>query len=137
MAGYRSKKLMAESRVPIPDNDYHYQEYEDLSDYELFKAKADHYEQIRNDLELMAVWSIYEAEDLNDKHPYHGADMIVYKDHWGKDPAGAKIKGDRWIDLYVAADAAIRDSGDHRHIFVYRFTSVNDDNNVLILTTGS
>ena len=137
MPGYKSKKLMAESRVPIPDNDYHYQEYEEVSDYELFKAKADYYEDIRKELNLISVWSMYQVEDFNDRHPYHGADMIVYKDHWGKDPAGAKIKGDRWLDLYLAADAAIRDSGDHRHIFVYRFTPVNDDNNVLILTTGS
>ncbi len=81
-----------------------------------------------------AVWSIYEVSDLNKRHPFNGAKEVVYRDHWGEETVRVAINGSTWAALYVAANAAIRDSGDEHHVFVEHFTQNGDE---LILSTGS
>ncbi|NDB07825.1 MAG: hypothetical protein EBX97_03950, partial [Actinobacteria bacterium] len=77
-----------------------------------FDHKYNHYDSVQKDLGLRSVWSIYEVENLNDRHPFEGADRIVYRDHWGDKPVSNSIFGLTWAALFRAADACIRDSGD-------------------------
>ena len=103
-----------------------------------FNAKSDHYEDVRGQLGLSdSVWSIYEVENLSDRHPFEGADRVVYKDHWGDKPVSCSINGLTWAALYIAANACIRDSGDKHHIYIEEFTPSKDDPRTLVLSTGS
>ena len=92
------------------------------------------YDQVRNDLGLTAIWSIYEVADLSERHPYAGAEYVTYKDHWGNGIVTQAINGLTWAALYVAANACIRDSGDDHHVFIEGF---KQRGNTLVLTTGS
>lgn len=106
-------------------------------DSQSFNRKNDHYSDIRSELGLKSTWSIYEVDNLSDRHPYEGADRVVYRDHWGDKPVQCSINGLTWAALYVAADACIRDSGDGHHAFIEQFTPAKDDPRTLILSTGS
>lgn len=101
-----------------------------------FDSKYDHYSSVKEDLGLSAVWSVYEVADLNERHPFEGATKVHYKDHWGK-PVTKDIVGATWAALYVAGNAAIRDSGDDHHIFIEQFKPSKADASVLIMQTGS
>lgn len=104
-------------------------------DNRAFERKHDHYAKVREVLGLRSIWSVYEIEDLSDRHPFE-ATKVHYKDHWGE-PVTTDIVGATWAALYVAADEAIRDSGDDHHVFIERFTPSKEDSSVLILGTGS
>ncbi len=106
-------------------------------DHAAFDRKSAHYDRIRDDLGLRASWSIYEVDDLSERHPFAGADRVVYRDHWGDKPVSVGINGLTWAALYVAADAAIRDSGDEHHIYIEAFRPSKEDPRTLVLTTGS
>ena len=101
-----------------------------------FDSKFAHYDTIRKDLSLDTTWSVYEVNNLNDRHPYLGAVKLCYKDHWGT-PVEKAIVGTTWVSLYVAANACIRDSGDDHHTFIEQFTPSKEDASILLLTTGS
>ena len=101
-----------------------------------FETKNAHYDLTRGELGLNSIWSIYEVEDLNSRHPFDSAKTVLYKDHWGANPVLVEINGLTWAALYVAANACIRDSGDTHHVFIESFTP-EDDGSVLVLTTGS
>lgn len=103
-----------------------------------FNAKSDHYEDVRGQLGLGdSVWSIFEVENLSDRHPFEGVDRVVYKDHWGDKPVSCSVNGLTWAALYIAANACIRDSGDKHHIYIEQFKPAKDDPRTLILSTGS
>lgn len=104
-------------------------------DNRAFERKHDHYDQVRNELGLRSMWSIYEVEDLSSRYPFE-ATKVHYKDHWGN-PVTTDIVGATWEALYVAADKAIRDSGDTHHVFIEQFTPSKEDSSVLVLSTGS
>ncbi len=106
-------------------------------DRSAFDRKMDHYDEVRQAQGFKTVWSIYEIEELGQPHPFEGALQVVYKDHWGDQPVVEEINGPRWVDLYAAADAAIRRSGDDHHIFIEAFRPVADQPHQLRLTTGS
>jgi hypothetical protein len=99
-----------------------------------FDRKSDAYEAVRKGAKLEAIWSIYEVDDLSQLHPYVGATEVHYKDHWGEQPVSVPVLGATWADLYAAADAAIRASGDLHHIFIEQF---RPQGNRLVLSTGS
>jgi hypothetical protein len=99
-----------------------------------FKRKREHYDSVMTDLGLDAVWSDFEVKDLNATHPFEGAKEVVYRNHWGEQTVRVPIYGWTWAALYVAANAAIRDSGDDHHIFIEHFDRSGDS---LILSTGS
>ena len=103
-----------------------------------FEQKHDHYRDVRSRLGLKTTWSLYEVEDLSEDHPYRDATHVVYSEHWG---AGGEviepILGSTWASLYVAADAAIRESGDGHHTFIESFTPITDKPGHLRLSTGS
>jgi hypothetical protein len=103
-----------------------------------FERKSAHYDRIREELGLATTWSIYKVDDLGERYPYQGAKSIVYTNHWGdKDAVRVEINGLTWAALYVAANAAIRDSGDTHHTYIEDFKPSKDDATVLVLTTGS
>lgn len=102
-----------------------------------FDRKHDHYSRIRDELGLRSSWSIFEVDNLADRHPFEGADRVVYRDHWGDKPVSVGINGLTWAALYVAADACIRDSGDGHHCFIEAFRVGEEDPRTLYLTTGS
>jgi hypothetical protein len=106
-------------------------------DNKAFESKFDHYARIQDELGLTTVWSVYEVDNLSDRHPFEGADRVVYKDHWGEKAVQCSINGLTWAALYVAANACIRDSGDGHHVFIEQFTPSKDDPRTLILQTGS
>ncbi len=106
-------------------------------DNQAFQRKNDHYDRIRSELGLQTTWSIYEVDNLSDRHPFEGADRVVYRDHWGDRPVSKSINGLTWAALYLAADACIRDSGDGHHSFIEGFCPDANDPRTLILSTGS
>lgn len=106
-------------------------------DTKSFEQKNQHYNCIRDELGLQAIWSIYEVKNLSERHNFADAQRVVYKDHWGKKTVECQINGLTWAALYVAADACIRDSGDGHHVFIEFFGPSKDDPKTLILQTGS
>lgn len=99
-----------------------------------FSRKSDHYGEVRKELGLDAIWSIHEVENLSDRHPFEGVTTVTYKNHWGVNPVVVPVNGSTWAALYVAGNAAIRDSGDDHHVFIEQFKKVGD---TLVMTTGS
>jgi len=106
-------------------------------DSKSFELKQEHYSDVQTQLGLSAVWSVYDANNLSDRHPFEGVDRVLYKDHWGDDTVSSEINGLTWSALYVAANACIRDSGDEHHMFIEGFKIAKDDPRTLILSTGS
>ena len=106
-----------------------------------FNRRGEHYSSVKKDLGIHdSEWSCYEVEDLNQRHPYEGATAVLYKDPWAGHPRPAvevPINGLTWAALWVAANAAIRDSGDRHHVFIESFEVSKDDPSVLTLHTGS
>lgn len=111
-------------------------------DQEAFRILSAHYHQVRRELGLDAFWSIYKVKDLNTPHPYQAAKTVTYVDYWADDEGEyytpphivVPIHGNTYAALYVAANAAIRDSGDLHHLFIEGFRTAGD---TLILNTGS
>ena len=99
--------------------------------------KFDYYNQVRDELGLSAVWSLYEVDNLSERHPYQGATTVVYKDWNTNKDVVVQINGLTWAALYVAANAAINNSTDEHHIFIEGFTQSSIDSTVLFLSTGS
>ena len=90
---------------------------------------------------MTTIWSITEVDNLVSTHPYTNAKTVTHKDHWGETEDGEEIgpvvvpiNGNTWAALYVAANAAIRDSGDSHHCYIEGFRQVGD---TLELVTGS
>ncbi len=104
---------------------------------ESFDRKMDLYDSVKDELKCRSIWSIYEVDDLYTEHPYASAKELVYKHHWGAEPVSVPLLGKRWVDLWIAADHLIKQSGDDHHIFVERFQPLQNDNTVLVLSTGS
>jgi len=98
--------------------------------------KFDYYNQVREDLGLNAVWSIFEVENLSERHPFVGATKVIYR-AYGSGDHEVTIEGDTWKSLYVAADTLIRDSGDGHHIFIEDFKQSSINPEILFVTTGS
>jgi hypothetical protein len=98
--------------------------------------KFDYYNQVREDLGLNAVWSIFEVENLSERHPFVGVTKVIYR-AYGSGDHEVTIEGDTWKSLYVAADQLIRDSGDGHHIFIEDFKQSSINPEILFVTTGS
>ena len=103
-----------------------------------FDTKSNDYDAIRRINNFRSIWSIYEVSDLHAAHPYGEVLQVAYRQHWGdQGPVFAEVKGNRWIDLYEAADRAIQLSGDEHHVYIEQFTPNKDEPRQLLLTTGS
>lgn len=104
-------------------------------DHEAYSVKSNYYTEFAEQQGLRSVWSVFSVEDFQEEHPYKGADLLVYEDHWGENPVQVAIEGPLWGDLFRAADVVIKASGDSHHVFIEGFKAVSPK--VLHLTTGS
>jgi len=77
-----------------------------------------------------AIWSA-EDVDFSAPHPFAADAEIVYHDPNARYP----IAGPKWLDVYRAADRAMRESGDDHHIFIEILRP--GPNNTVLLITGS
>jgi len=98
--------------------------------------KFDYYNQVREDLDLLAVWSIYEVENLSEPHPFVGVEKVIYR-AYGSGDHEVTIEGNTWKSLYIAADKLIRESGDNHHIFIETFKQSSIAPEILFISTGS
>ena len=105
-------------------------------DHKAFDTKHDHYSQVKKELGLDAIWSIYEVDNLSDRHPFEGATKVIYRAYGSGDQEVA-INGSTWAALYVAGNALIRDSGDSHHAFIEQFKQSSINPEILFMTTGS
>ena len=105
-------------------------------DNKSFENKSDHYDQVRKELGLTTVWSIYEVDNLSERHPFEGVTKVVYQAYGSGDHEVA-INGGTWAALYVAANALIRDSGDDHHIYIESFKQSSINPEILFVATGS
>ena len=107
-------------------------------DDKVFSRRSRHFDSVSAELGVRSSeWSMYEVDNMSDRHSFEGADRVVYKDHWGDKPVSCSINGLTWAALWVAADACIRDSGDQHHVYIEQFTRDSADPRTLILSTGS
>lgn len=98
--------------------------------------KFDYFNQVRDELGLDAVWSIYEVDNLSERHPFEGATKLIYRAYGSGDQV-VTINGSTWSALYVAANSLIRDSGDNHHIYIESFKQSSINPEILMLSTGS
>ena len=99
----------------------------------VFENRHEYYTNVQTECKLKSVWSIFEVENLYAPHSYPGSTKVKYNDQYT--PIGTP--GAQWIDLYIAADDAIKASGDSHHIFIEAFTPIPTEPGVLHLVTGS
>ena len=100
-----------------------------------FNRRWDHYRSFMTQHNLVAVWSMYDIDDLADKHPFEGVTHVLYNAGvWSNGSAKQKVEGDTWGDLYKTSNACILRSGDLHHIFIEELVRVG---NILHLHTGS
>ncbi len=101
----------------------------------LEEEKMQRYEQMRKTLGALSIWSANEVINFNAPIPFEGANKVVYKNHWGSAPVEVALPySATWEQLYLAADACIKQSGDAHHIFIESFKQQGD---TLELHTGS
>ena len=98
--------------------------------------KFDYFNQVREELGLDAVWSIYEVDNLSERHPFEGVKKVIYRAYGSGDHEVA-INGSTWAALYVAGNALIRDSGDGHHVYIEDFSQSSIDPEILFMSTGS
>jgi hypothetical protein len=101
-----------------------------------FDQKSEYFENIADGYGFDSTWSIYEISCLNEIHPFPKNIELKYRDHWGPDTVIQEIPGNTWLDLWRAADEAIRKSEDGHHIFIEGF-ELSEDGLYLELSTGS
>ena len=99
----------------------------------VFENRHEYYTNVQTECKLKSVWSIFEVANLYAPHPYTGATKIKFGDQY----THMTDTGAEWIDLYIAADAAIKASGDQHHIFIEAFTPIAEEPGVLRLDCGS
>ena len=105
-------------------------------DHKAFDTKHDHYSQVKKELGLDAIWSVYEVDNLSERHPFEGATKVIYRAYGSGDQEVA-INGSTWAALYVAGNALIRDSGDNHHVFIEQFKQSSINPEILFMATGS
>ena len=99
----------------------------------MFDRRSEHYKAVAEQHNVKtAVWSIYDVESLFDTA--EGFDDAVALDYMGQRVfMGSGPK--KWVDLFKAADIAIRDADDY-HVFVEGFHKTKEPG-VITMTTGS
>lgn len=83
-----------------------------------------------------STWSMREVPDLQAPHNFEGACVVSYREHWGKVPIRVEITGPLWVDLWRAANEAMKRSGDDHHFFIEAFSETSEPG-VIELHTGS
>ena len=105
-------------------------------DNSAFEIKMDYFDRVREELGLSATWSMYEVDNLSDRHSFEGVTKLVYRAYGSGDHEVA-INGTTWESLYIAADTLIRESGDNHHIFIEAFKQSSISPEILFVSTGS
>ena len=100
-----------------------------------FDTKFNYYETVREELGLRAIWSIYEIDNLSDRHPYEGVKFLTYNDFSGKNIT-VEINGLTYAALFVAANAVLTRANTH-HNFIEAFEQSTTNPEILQLSTGS
>ena len=100
--------------------------------YDVFSEKFDYYASVAKANDLKSVWSIYEVEDLEEKFSESGEAVVV-----SYEGVEVPVEGDRYLDLYIASDKAIWESGDHHHVYIEGFELKGGKSLVLSLIAGS
>lgn len=101
-----------------------------------FDEKHGYFKEIAESNDFKSIWSLYETYPFDAAEiPYPNARKVRYTMHWGDRPIDVCIKGiGTWVDLWRAADEAIKLSGDDHHVFIEGF---DDKGDTLVLWTGS
>lgn len=86
-------------------------------------------------------WSVLRENkkaSVRERHPFTAAKRVRYLSHWERSiEVEIEIFGNRWIDLWIAADTAVWATRDTHHRFIEDFIPDPHDPTVLILSTGS
>jgi len=111
------------------------QEVISKQDQEFF-AEMDYFSTYGKTFGAETVWSIHdEGIKMGNPHPFGVEVVIRHKcDVFGPYDVTVPVKGKNWGDVWVAADKAIKESGDMHHIFIEGF-EINGK--TLNLITGS
>ena len=97
-----------------------------------------HYNAVGEEKNFISIWSIDTVDDLYQQHPFVGAKSVLYLDNYGTGVDNLiPIEGNTWVDLWEAADKAIRQSGDTHHVFIEGLHTPDGDASILVLSTGS
>ncbi len=102
-----------------------------------FSRISSHHTDIGEKNGFSSIWSIDHVQDLTANHPFSERTILSYKDHWGKKEVRVAIEGPTWVDLWRAADIAIKQSGDNHHIFIEHFVTHRFEASTIELGTGS
>lgn len=82
-----------------------------------------------------SCWSIFEVAGRMEEPIPLAARRLRYFEHWGDREVVIKLhRNATWLDLWCAAERAIKKSGDLHHTFIESFEVEGND---LILFTGS
>lgn len=106
-------------------------------DANAYLTTVSHVSTVSKELGVKSVWAIHKVKDLWTPHPWPNHKIVSYSNHTGPSEVKVSINGTTWADLWVAADKAIRLSGDNRHIFIEDFTQSKTRDFELCLSTGS
>ena len=109
-------------------------------DTEQFDRQFDLYRHVQDTHGFASIWSTYDVQDFDAPHPYPSDVILQYRSHWGTEKQQERqypVMGATWLDLWRAADLAIRDSGDQHHMFIEQFMMDARDTTVVYLITGS
>lgn len=83
--------------------------------------------------DFKSVWSMENYDFAGKVEPT--PKYIRYTSYRGQAPISVGVNGDTWLEMWLAADAAIRYGGDENHIFIEDLKHVGDG--VYELYTGS
>lgn len=101
-----------------------------------FESKMDLFEITRKTFGFKSVWSIYDF-DMNEGfggRPGYLAKELVYD--WDRTVRIPLPDNPTFLQLWGAADAALKESGDENHVFIEGFR-LSEDGRALRLVTGS
>ena len=102
-----------------------------------FNRASKHAEEVGEEIGVKSIWSMYEVPDLRAPHPWPEHQLLSYQGMGDVGEVKVRIEGPLWSDLWMAADKAIKLSGDSHHIFIEGFDQSNTRDFELVLHTGS
>lgn len=83
---------------------------------------------IKDAEEMWAMWSVGEVppESLDEEHPYE-AHAVLFEANWAhQEDLQVPIAGPTWMDLWRAADFAIRSANEGHYLFIEGFEPLGD-----------
>jgi hypothetical protein len=102
-----------------------------------FNRKLDHYYEARiKEGIIESSWSVTSVSDLYSCSKFPSALVLTYDKHLGDNEVRVDIEGNRWIDLWKAAEQAIVLSGDLHHLYIEDFIGTPASAEIS-LSTGS